>query len=64
MTDAQLMRRAQIEHEVDQGKHDQAYWEFVVDRGAGEIPLHEDAIAEAIESGNYFESFVDYLEGV
>lgn len=57
-------RRAQIEQEVDSGKHDGAYWEFVVDVGAGEIPLHEDAICAAMEDGRYFEQFVDFLEEV
>jgi hypothetical protein len=60
--DVALMRRAQIEQDVTDGKHDSAYWEFVTDKGAGEIPLHEEGIFAAIEDGRYFESFCDYLE--
>ena len=57
------MNRAQIEEEVQEGKHDSSYWEFVVDVGAGEIAMHEEAIFAAIEGGRYFEAFCDYLEG-
>jgi hypothetical protein len=61
LTDHEAMRRAQIERDIDDGKYDNEYWEFVVDRGAGQIMLHEEAIYEAIESGDWFEQFVDHL---
>lgn len=56
------MTREELEQEIDAGKHDEAYWEFVVDKGAGQIPLHEDAIFSAIEDGRYFDAFADHLE--
>lgn len=56
------MTRKELEEAVDAGEHEELYWDFVVDKGAGEIPLHEDAIYQAIEDGRYFEAFIDWLE--
>lgn len=61
--DTDLMRRAKIEREVEDGKHDTQYAEFIMDRSAGErIICNGDTLIEAMESGDYFDSFCDYLE--
>jgi hypothetical protein len=52
------MTRKQLEDEVDAGKHDAAYWEYVMGRTTWR---GEDALFEEIESGCYFDDFVDHL---
>ncbi len=52
------MTRQELEDEVDAGKHNDAYWEYVVSRTTWR---GEDALHAEIESGDYFDDFVDHL---
>lgn len=59
------MRRARIERDVADGLHDAAYADFVMNRHCGEWPPigNGDTLTLVMESGRYFDSFCDYLEG-
>ena len=52
------MTRQELEDEVDAGKHDDAYWEYVVSRTTWR---GEDALLDEIESGHYFDDFLNHL---
>lgn len=58
-----LMRRAKIESDVSDGMYDAEYADFIMERSKGErIISNGDMLIDAMESGDYFESFCDYLE--
>ena len=61
--DTVLMRRAQIEDKVSNGDYDAEYADFIIEKSAGErIICNGDTLIAAMESGDYFYRFCDYLE--
>ena len=61
--DTVLMRRAKLEYEVSEGDYDAEYADFIMEHSAGErIVCNGDTLIAAMESGDYFDRFCDYLE--
>lgn len=56
------MKREQLEDEVSNGDHDEAYADYLINKSGARIG-NGDMLIEAMESGNYFDEFVDELEG-
>ena len=62
--DLAAMRRARIEFEIQEGDYDSEYADFIMERSKGEhLCGNGDQLIRLIESGTYFDSFCDYLEG-